>query len=64
MPARKPVIHKIISELTGQVVEFVQQGEPENYEANLHPSDVKPETRALADLMLALLNSNEFVYVY
>ena len=63
-PARKPVIHKIISELTGQVAEFVQQGEPENYEANLHPSDVKPETRALADFMLALLNSNEFVYVY
>ena len=63
-PARKPVIHKIISELTGQVAEFVQQGDPENYEANLHPSDVKPETRALADFMLALLNSNEFVYVY
>ena len=63
-PARKSVIHKITSELTGQVAEFVQQGDPDDYEANLQPSDVKPETRALADFLLALLNSNEFVYVY
>ena len=63
-PGHKPVIHKITSELTGHVAEFVQQGDPENYEANLHPSDVTPETRALADFMLALLNSNEFIYVY
>jgi len=35
-----------------------------DYEENLHPSDVSPETRALADMALVLLNSNEFVYVY
>jgi hypothetical protein len=29
----------------------------------VHPSDVPPQTRALADLALVLLNSNEFVYV-
>jgi hypothetical protein len=31
---------------------------------DLQPSDVPPHTRALADVCLALLNSNEFAYVY
>ncbi len=31
---------------------------------DLQPADVPPRTRALADVCLALLNSNEFVYVY
>jgi hypothetical protein len=42
----------------------MQQPDPARYEANLHPSDVAPETRALAGLALALFNSNEFVYIY
>lgn len=63
-PVRKPVTHKITSELTGQSFEFAQQVDPTPYEANLHPSDVGPETRALSDFALVLLNSNEFVYVY
>ncbi|MGH9629040.1 MAG: DUF1549 and DUF1553 domain-containing protein, partial [Bryobacteraceae bacterium] len=61
---KKPLIHKITSELTGESFEFVQQDDPEEYEENLHPSQVGPEVRALADFTLALLNSNEFVYVY
>jgi cytochrome c553 len=31
---------------------------------DLHPADVDARTRALADVCLALLNSNEFLYVY
>jgi hypothetical protein len=63
-PPDQPIVHKISSELTGQVQEFVQPKDPRPYEHNLHPSEVKPEIRALADIALALLNSNEFVYLY
>ncbi len=62
--ADKPLVHKITSELTGQVFEFRQPRDPAPYEHNLHASEVGAETRALADVALALLNSNEFVYVY
>jgi hypothetical protein len=31
---------------------------------DLHPADVPPRTRALADVCLVLLNTNEFLYVY
>jgi hypothetical protein len=60
----KPLIHTITSELTGENFRFVQQDDPVAYEPNVHPGDVGPETRALADIALVLLNSNEFVYVY
>jgi hypothetical protein len=66
-PARgqpKALVHKITSELTGETFLFTQQPDPEAFEANLHPSEVKPETRALADVALVLLNSNEFAYIY
>jgi hypothetical protein len=63
-PPETPIVHKITSELTGQVQEFVQPKDPRPYEHNLHPSEARPETRALADIALALLNSNEFVYLY
>ena len=36
----------------------------ENYEADKKATDVSPETRALADLCLALFNTNEFAYIY
>jgi hypothetical protein len=54
----------ITSELTGEQHRFVQQPDVVEYEEDLHPSEVSPETRALADLCLVLLNSNEFVYIY
>jgi hypothetical protein len=60
----KPVVHTITSELTGEKSSFVQLDDPAKYEENLAPRDVDPETRALADLALVLMNSNEFVYVY
>jgi hypothetical protein len=62
--APKPLVHTITSELTGESFRFVQQEDPELYEENLQARDVGPETRALADLALVLLNSNEFAYVY
>ena len=58
------VVHHITSELTGEKFEFVQPAYSGPYEHNPHPSEAAPETRALADLALALFNSNEFVYVY
>ena len=65
-PRRPPddVVHQITSELTGEKFEFVQPAYSGPYEHNPHPSDSSPEARALADLALALFNSNEFVYVY
>ena len=63
-PGKKPVVHEIMSELTGESVRFAQQEDPAVFEENLHPSEVGPATRALADFALALINSNEFVYVY
>jgi hypothetical protein len=59
-----PIVHKITSELTGQVFEFKQPRDPAPFEHNVHPAEVRPEVRALADIALALINSNEFVYVY
>jgi hypothetical protein len=68
----KPVIGKpptsvrreMIEELTGESFAW---SEPldlmKGYEPDLKPWDVAPETRALAELCLVLLNSNEFVYV-
>ncbi|MDA0204542.1 MAG: PSD1 and planctomycete cytochrome C domain-containing protein [Acidobacteria bacterium] len=63
-PADEPVIHEISSELTGESYSFQQVESTVEYEQNLHPSEASPHTRALAALTLALLNANEFVYVY
>lgn len=68
-PAPEPTapetpVHRITSELTGETFEIEAILDPVDYEANLHPSQASPETRALADLALVLLNSNQFVYVY
>jgi hypothetical protein len=60
----KPVVHSITSELTGERHQFTHPEDPAEYEANLHPSDVTPEVRAMADVALVLLNANEFAYVY
>ena len=61
---RKPLVRSITSELTGAEVKIAEDPEPVQYEENIQPGDVRPETRALADLALVLFNSNEFVYVY
>jgi mono/diheme cytochrome c family protein len=54
----------VVEEMTGQ--DFLWD-EPldvlKDYRRDLKPWDVGPRTRALADLCLVLLNSNEFLYV-
>jgi hypothetical protein len=62
--AVKPVVHTITSELTGEQHKFTHPEDPAAYEFNLHPSEASPEARSLGDIALALINSNEFVYVY
>ncbi|MGH9664415.1 MAG: DUF1553 domain-containing protein, partial [Bryobacteraceae bacterium] len=61
---RKPPVRSITSELTGAEVEIAEDPEPVKYTENIQAADVSPETRALADFLLVLFNSNEFVYVY
>ncbi|MBA4147248.1 MAG: DUF1553 domain-containing protein [Verrucomicrobia bacterium] len=58
------VIRSMVGEFTGESFDFDEQLDMSKYEYNLRPSEVNPETRALADLCLVLLNSHEFVYVY
>ena len=50
-------MHKITSEITGQTSEFVQPEHSAAFEANLYPSDVEPETRALSDVELVLMKA-------
>jgi hypothetical protein len=67
MPARSadpPIVHMITSELTGEKFRFVQPVEPGQTEPNLHASQVTADVRALADVVLAVFNSNEFAYIY
>ncbi|MDQ6700574.1 MAG: DUF1553 domain-containing protein, partial [Acidobacteriota bacterium] len=61
---QKPVIRGITSELTGTEVMIEEDRDSAAHEANLHAREVSPETRAMAELALALFNLNEFVYVY
>jgi Protein of unknown function (DUF1553) len=64
MTAMKPVELFINSEFTGQTIRFFEDTDFTGYERNLHASQVKPETRALAELCLTMLNANEFIFVY
>ncbi|MCA9059963.1 MAG: DUF1553 domain-containing protein, partial [Planctomycetaceae bacterium] len=66
MPVNYPteITVSLVEEFSGQVFEY-QEILPvfENYIADMKPADVSPDTRALADVCLLLLNANEFVYV-
>jgi hypothetical protein len=61
---RKPLVRAITSELTGDEVMITEDADPQPYEEDLHPAQAPPRTRALADIALALLNANEFLYPY
>jgi len=67
----EPVTHpteitrSLVEEFSGKTFEYEEiLPAYEHYQPDLSPADVKPETRALADLCLLLFNSNEFAYVY
>jgi hypothetical protein len=54
----------MVEELTGEMVHWDEDlSALADYERDLMPWQVTPEIRALADLCLVLLNSNEFLYV-
>jgi hypothetical protein len=61
---RKPQVRGLVSELTGQKFDLEEEAEPVAYEENIQPAQVPPETRAMAQVLLVLFNSNEFLYVF
>ncbi|PHR88669.1 MAG: hypothetical protein COA78_36300 [Blastopirellula sp.] len=59
------VVREAVEENTGEKFTFVEQlFSNENFVSDLQPADVNRHTRALSDVCLVILNSNEFVYVY
>ncbi|MCO8122729.1 PSD1 and planctomycete cytochrome C domain-containing protein [Stieleria sp. TO1_6] len=54
-----------VEENTGEPFRFVETlHSNKDFVPDLQPTEVDKHTRALADICLAILNSNEFVYVY
>jgi len=54
----------MVEELTGEMVHWDEDlSVLKNYERDLMPWQVEPAVRALADVCLVLMNSNEFLYV-
>ncbi|MEO1526182.1 MAG: PSD1 and planctomycete cytochrome C domain-containing protein [Planctomycetota bacterium] len=59
------VTRSLVEEFTGEPFEFIEKlNVYEDYVPDAKPWSVDADTRALADVCLLLLNSNEFVYVY
>ena len=59
------ITRSLVEEFSGKVFEY-EEILPgfENYVPDKKPADVSPETRALADVCLALFNTHEFAYLY
>ena len=67
VPEKLPisVTREMVEELTGEKFRWDEELDVmKDYQPDLKPWDVGPETRGLAELCLVLLNSNEFMYVY
>ncbi len=59
------VTRNAVEENTGEKFSFEERlYANDDFVSDLQPADVSRDVRALADVCLALLNSNEFVYVY
>jgi len=59
------LVREAVEENTGEKFTFVEKlHAAADFVPDLHPSDVGPEVRGLAEVCLVLLNANEFVYVY
>ena len=55
----------VVEEMSGLALNYREPLDAyDDYIPHVKPWDVEPETRALADLCLALFNANEFIYVY
>jgi len=56
---------EMFEEMAGEPFTYIEKLDVyEDYAPDAKPWDVGPETRALSDLCLLLLNANEFIYVY
>ena len=67
LPIKLPtrITRSVVEELSGLSFDYVERLDVyEDYLPPAKPWTVSAETRALADLCLVLLNSNEFIYVY
>lgn len=61
----RQVVRSLVEEFTGEPFEFIEKlNVYEDYVPDAKPWTVEAETRALADVCLLLMNSNEFLYVY
>lgn len=58
------VERSMVGEFTGEQFFFKEDWDMTDYEYNVQLSEVPPTTRALAELCLVIMNSNEFIYVY
>lgn len=59
------IIRQMVEEMTGRTFYWKEELDIyQDYVPDIRPDDVTPEIRALADLCLVLMNSNEFLYVY
>ncbi len=64
-PPPREVVREAVEENTGEKFTFIETLHAvDDFEPDVGPSDVTRQTRALADVCLVLMNSNEFVYVY
>jgi hypothetical protein len=64
VPLPLTVARHMVEEMTGEDVRWEEPLDGfKDYQRDLMPWEAEPETRALADLCLVLLNSNEFLYV-
>jgi mono/diheme cytochrome c family protein len=61
LPSR--VERSMIEEFTGELVRWQEELPLEDYQRDTMPWNVEPEVRALAEVCLVLMNSNEFLYV-
>ena len=65
VPYPTTITRSLVEEFSGATFEYTEKlTSHANYTYDKTAADVSPETRALADICLVLLNSNEFIYVY
>lgn len=58
------ITRSLVEEFSGEPFEYTEILPAfEEYQYDIKPDDVSPDTRALADLCLLLFNTNEFMYV-
>lgn len=59
------ITRSLVEEFTGEAFEYQEiLNAYRDFTPDTQPSEVSPETRALADIALLLFNTNEFLFVY